>query len=99
MSLVAKDSMKWVYLMAQKCEKIKLKKTFLEQNNIFAPVIRNIEKSLDNEDSEIVIFLPDCKLSDLHDLVKFLTYTNENKSLKVCCLLIDSNSSIKTDFS
>ncbi|XP_063706445.1 uncharacterized protein LOC134835498 [Culicoides brevitarsis] len=87
MSPNASDNNKWVYLMAQKCEKIKLKKNFLEANKVFAPILKNIEKSLDNEDSQIVIFLPDCRLNDLHNLVKFLTYTNENKSMPISCSL------------
>lgn len=85
MSLMTKP--KWVYLMGQKYDKIKLRKDFLKGNPIFAPVIANIEKSLENEDSEIVIFFPDCNLSDLHDLIKYLTLETPQRLEKINCSL------------
>lgn len=95
MSLVTEETNKWVYLMGQKCEKIKLKKDFLKANNIFAPVISNIEKSLDNEDTQIVIFFPDSNINDLHGLIKYLTVENPQKLEKVCVYKI----SVKLCFS
>lgn len=81
---MSEDESKWVYLMAQKCEKIKLKKDFLKSHQIFAPIINNIEKSIENENAEIVIFLPDCNLNDLHNLIKYLTIEDPVKLEKVC---------------
>lgn len=74
---------KWVYLMAQKYEKIKFKRNILKANKIFAPIISNIEKSIENKNAEIVIFLP-LNFNDLHNLLSYLTTENPMKLKEVC---------------
>lgn len=74
--------------MAQKYEKIKFKRDFLMQNKTFAPVITNIERSINNQNAEIIIFLPDCTMEDLVNLFKYMTIKSNPPKLKEVGLTI-----------
>lgn len=74
---------KWVYLMGQNYQKIKFEKYVLESNKVFQSIIREIEENLD-EKCSLVIFLPDVKLEQLEELVKYVANESSLKLQEVC---------------